>query len=268
MRKESKIQPTVASVAEAIERFAPKRLQEDYDNAGLQVGSPDQHVTGVLLCLDVTEQVLQEARERKCNLIVSHHPLLFKGLKELTGATPAQRIVIGALRDGIAIYSAHTNLDSARDGVSYEMAHILGLEDLRPLEPRPDSEYEGLGIIGNIKPVPAIEFLRLVKDDFDVKCLRYSAASPHLVIRKVALCGGSGASFIRKAIAEHADAIVTADVKYHDFTDNSDRILIADIGHYESELCARKILSRIIRESFPDCQALFSQTDRNPVAYL
>lgn len=268
MNKEIHNLPTVAAVAEAIERFAPKRLQEDFDNAGLQVGSPSQSVTGVLLCLDVTEPVLQEARERKCNLIVSHHPLLFKGLRELTGATAAQRIVIGALSAGVAIYSAHTNLDSARDGVSYEMAHLLGLENPRPLDPKPGSEDEGLGIIGNISPVPAMEFLRRVKESFDVKCLRYSAASPHLVIRRVALCGGSGASFIRKAIEEKADVIVTGDVKYHDFTDYSDRLLIADIGHYESELCARKILSRIIRESFPDCQALFSQTERNPVAYL
>lgn len=259
---------TVSDVAAAIEAFAPKSLQESYDNAGLQVGDPAMPVSGILLCLDVTEDIVREAGERKCNLIVSHHPLLFKGLKEITGATPVQRIVIEALRLGIAIYSAHTNLDSAREGVSYEMAHILGLTNLAPLEPRSDSADEGLGIAGDISPVPAIEFLRRLKETFGVKCLRYSARSPQLVIRKVAVCGGSGASFIRNAIDRNADIIVTGDVKYHDFTDYGDRIIIADIGHYESELCSRKILSRIIRERYPECQTLFAQSDRNPVAYM
>ena len=242
---------TVRDIAAAIEDFAPKSLQESYDNAGLQVGNPDATVSGILLCLDVTEDIVREAEERKCNLIVSHHPLLFKGLKEITGATPAQRIVIEALRLGISIYSAHTNLDSAREGVSYEMAHILGLKSLSPLEPRSGSP-----------------FLRKLKDRFDVKCLRYSARSPQLVIRRVAVCGGAGASFITNAMALGADVIVTGDVKYHDFTDHGDRMLIADIGHYESELCSRRILSRIIRARYPECQTLFAQTDRNPVSYL
>ncbi len=172
------------------------------------------------------------------------------------------------MRLGISIYSAHTNLDSAREGVSYEIAHILGLKSLSPLEPRSGSPEEGLGIVGDIDPIPAMEFLRKLKDRFDVKCLRYSARSPQLVIRRVAVCGGAGASFITNAMALGADVIVTGDVKYHDFTDHGDRMLIADIGHYESELCSRRILSRIIRARYPECQTLFAQTDRNPVSYL
>ena len=266
--KETIIQPTVADIASAIEAFAPRGLQEDYDNAGLQVGDPEMPVSGILLCLDVTEEILAEARERKCNLIVSHHPLLFRGLKQITGATPPQRMVIEALRHNIAIYSAHTNLDSAPEGVSYEIAHILGMRNLVPLEPREGLEGVGLGIVGDIAPAPAIEFLRRVKECFDVRALRYSARSPQLVIRRVAVCGGAGASLIRKAIEAGADVIVTGDVKYHDFTDFGDRILIADIGHYESELCTRKLLSRIIRERYPDSQTLFAITDKNPVNYL
>ncbi len=266
--KENALQPTVADIASAIESFAPRWLQENYDNAGLQIGDPAMPVTGILLCLDVTEEILSEARERKCNLIVSHHPLLFRGLKQITGATPSQRIVIEALRRNIAIYSAHTNLDSARQGVSYEMAHILGMYNLTPLEPREGHEGIGLGIVGDINPAPAIEFLRHIKESFDVKTLRYSARSPQLVIRRVAVCGGAGASLICKAIELGTDIIVTGDVKYHDFTDHGDNILIADIGHYESELCSRKILSRIIREKYPDSQTLFAVSDKNPVNYL
>lgn len=266
--KETIIQPTVADIASAIEAFAPRRLQEDYDNAGLQVGDPGMPVSGILLCLDVTEEIVAEARERKCNLIVSHHPLLFRGLKQITGATPSQRIVIEALRHNIAIYSAHTNLDSAREGVSYEIAHILDVRNAEPLEPKEGFDGVGLGVVGDIVPSPAIEFLRRVKESFDVRSLRYSARSPQLVIRKVAICGGAGASLIRKAIEAGADVIVTGDVKYHDFTDYGDSILIADIGHYESELCTRKLLSRIIREKYPDSQTLFALTDKNPVNYL
>lgn len=264
MSKDIKVQDICA----AIETFAPKRFQEDYDNAGLQVGNPKQTVTGVLLCLDVTEDVVREAMKRQCNMIVSHHPLLFRGLKEVTGATASQRIVIEAILNGIAIYSAHTNLDSAWEGVSYEMAHMLGLTDITPLAPREDDPRAGLGVIADIRPVPAIQFLRKVKETFAVKCMRFSAQSPQLVIRRVAACSGSGASFIRTAIAEKADVIVTADVKYHDFADYGPLILIADIGHYESEICTKKIFSRIIREKFLDCVTYFAESDRNPVGYM
>ena len=259
----------VRDIAKAIEEFAPLRLQEGYDNAGLQVGSPDSHVSAVLLCLDVTEDTLKEAKERSCNLIVSHHPLIFHGLKNLTGADSTQRIVMEALKEGIAIYSAHTNLDSASDGVSYEMAHDLNLRHLEVLVPSEKDSSVGLGIIGEYEsPVPQREFLRKVKETFSVKALRYSAQTQHLVIKKVALCGGSGASFIREAIARGADAYISGDFKYHDYTSYGSELLIADIGHHESELCSRKILSRIIREAFPDCVTYFADSETNPIKIL
>lgn len=126
---------TVKDIADAIETFAPLPLQEDYDNAGLQVGFRDRHVNAVMLCLDVTNEVLEEAIRRKCDMIVSHHPLIFRGLKNLTGADETQRIAIRALEAGVAIYSAHTNLDSAWNGVSHEMAHMLGVTDIEVLCP-------------------------------------------------------------------------------------------------------------------------------------
>ena len=258
----------VRDISNAIENFAPIRLQEDYDNAGLQVGDSDMEVSAVLLCLDVTEEILQEAIERSCNMIISHHPLIFRGLKNVTGKDPIQRIVIEALRNNVAIYSAHTNLDSAREGVSHEIGNILNLSDMKVLDPKPDDPSVGIGVIGDMKPTPKLEFLRRLKEKFNVKALKYSAHSPKLVIKRPAVCGGSGAFLIKKAIEEGADAIVTGDVKYHDFTSFGDDILIADIGHYESELCSSKIFSRIIRDRFPEMVVYFAEKESNPIAFL
>lgn len=258
----------VKDIAKAIEDYAPKRLQESYDNSGLQIGNPDMTVTAVLLCLDVTEDILAEASRRQCNMIVSHHPLLFSGLKQITGATPTQRIAMQALRDNIAIYAAHTNLDATKEGVSYEIAHSLNLTDIVPLCPNQDNPATGLGAIGNISPTPKLEFLRKVKDTLNIANLKYSAQSPHIVIRKVALCGGSGASFIREAIAQGADAFLSGDFKYHDYTSYGYAILLADIGHFESELCSKKLFSRIIREAYPDCVTYFADSESNPIDYI
>lgn len=260
--------PKVKEIAAAIETFAPRHLQESYDNAGLQVGDPDMEVSAALLCLDVTEEILAEARERQCNMVISHHPLLFKGLKEITGRTATERIVMNAIREDIAVYSAHTNLDSAWEGVSHEMAHMLNLDNIRVLEPHPGNPVAGLGVVGDLKPTPKLQFMRRLKDTFKVRSLRYSAQSPQLVVRKVAVVGGSGASLIRAAIAAGADAIVTGDVKYHDFTTYGQDIIIADIGHYESEICTQKIFSRILRDRYPDFTAYFAESDTNPINYM
>ena len=258
----------VKDIAAIIEEFAPRDLQESYDNVGLQVGNPEQEVSGVLVCLDVTEDVINEAKERECNLIVSHHPLIFKGLKNLTGADATQRLVIEALKNDISVYSAHTNLDSVWDGVSHEIARKLGVKKLEVLEPQINHPNAGLGVVGNISPLPKIEFLRKIKETFKVGALRYSAQSPSVVVRRVAVCGGSGASLISVAIKANADILVTGDVKYHDFTSYGDEIIIADIGHYESELCSREILSRVIREKFPELTIYSSDTEANPIKIL
>lgn len=256
------------NIAKAIERFAPLDLQESYDNAGLQVGDMKAQVEAVLLCLDVTEDILNEAIERGCNLIVTHHPLIFKGIKRLTGRTATERIIASAIRHDIAIYSAHTNLDSTFEGVSYEMAHRLGMRDVSPLCPNLDNPKTGLGVIGTVKPTPTLEFLRKVKEIFDVKNLKFSDESRHLVVRKVALCGGAGASMIGDAVTAGADVYVTGDLKYHDFTTFATDIVLADIGHYESELCSLKIFSRILRENFPGLAVLTAKTENNPIKIL
>lgn len=259
---------TVYDIASAIEAFAPLPLQESYDNAGMQVGRGDRNVNAVMLCLDVTAEVLEEAIRRQCEMIVSHHPLIFHGLKSLTGADETQRIVMRALEAGVAIYSAHTNLDSTWNGVSHEMAHILGLSDISVLEPAEGNPRAGLGVVGSITPTPKLELLRRIKEKFNVGCLRYSSQSSTLVVKRVALCGGSGGSLIRRALDAGVDLYVTADVKYHDFATYGQRMVIADIGHYESELCSMRIFSRIIRGRYPDIVVYFSDDQRNPVGVM
>lgn len=257
--------PKVKEIADAIEEFAPRFLQESYDNAGLQVGDAEMPVSAALLCLDVTEDVMKEAKQRGCNMVISHHPLLFSSLCRVTGVTPVERIVSDAIRSNIAIYAAHTNLDSAWQGVSYEIAHTLGLSDIEVLEPKPDNTSVGLGVIGNVKATPVLEFLRMAKDAFKVRDLRFGGPSRHLVVKRVAICGGAGASLIRTAKAKGADTFITGDLKYHDFTTWSPEILLADIGHFESELCTKKIFSRIIREKFPNFVVYFSEVEKNPI---
>ncbi len=258
----------VKDITDVIEKFAPCNLQEYYDNTGLQIGDPDMNVSAALLCLDITEEIFNEAKARQCNMIISHHPLLFTGLKSVTGKDAIQRIVIRAIKENIAIYSAHTNLDSTWNGVSHEIAHSLNLKDIEVLEPKESDNKSGLGVVGNISPLPKLEFLRNLKEIFKVKSLRFSSQSPQLVIRRVAICGGAGISLINAAKNANADVIVTGDVKYHDFTTHANDILIADIGHYESELCTKKIFSRIIREKFPNFVTYFAETEKNPINYL
>lgn len=258
----------VKDIARAIEEFAPRSLQESYDNAGLQIGDSEMAVQSVMICLDVTEDILREAAARDCNLIVSHHPLLFSGLRQIVGRTVIQRIAAEAIRRDIAIYAAHTNLDSAREGVSYEIAHMLDVRDLRVLEPNAADPSAGLGVIGTVSAIPKLEFLRKVKDKFAVSSLRYSDPNSRLVIRKVAVCGGAGASLIKEAFEAGADAYVTGDIKYHDFTTWGPELVLADIGHYESELCAEKILARIIRGGFPELNICFSESESNPVSFM
>lgn len=258
----------VKDIARAVEDFAPRSLQESYDNAGLQVGDEMMPVHSVMICLDVTEDIMKEAAARDCDMIVSHHPLLFSGLKQIAGKTVTQRIVAEAIKKGIAVYSAHTNLDSAREGVSYEIAHMLGVRDLRVLEPHAADSATGLGVVGTVRAVPKLEFLRKVKEVFGVACLRYSDPNSKLVVRRVAVCGGAGASLIREAFEAGADAYVTGDVRYHDFTTWGSELVLADIGHYESELCAEKILGRILRDNSPGLTVCFSETEANPVSFM
>lgn len=264
----------IRDITDAIEQYAPLRLQEEWDNAGIQVGDPEAEVTGVLLCTDATESVVSEAIDRGFNLVISHHPLIFRGLKKIMGRTPVERTVAMAIKHDITIYSAHTNMDSAWQGVSFRMADKIGMTGVTFLDDNRvdpygdgDSTQAGCGVIGDIEPMTAREVLKRVKEAFEVGAVRYSGNADTMVSR-VALCGGAGGFLLDKAVQLGAQLYVTADMRYHDFLDNSQRIVVADIGHYESEHFTKEIFLEIIQKKNPTFAVAFAKNETNQVNYL
>lgn len=362
----------ISDIIQVIETFAPLRYQEGYDNAGLLFGNPNWEVTNVLLTLDTTEAVIDEAIEKGCNLIIAHHPIVFGGLKKITGRNYVERVAIKAIKNDIAVYAAHTNLDNVRNGVSRMLADRFALRDCQVLEPKKDllcklytfvpheaadnvrkalfaagaghignySEcsfnakgqgsfkgadntnpfvgspgqihfeeetkleiifpiylesriikalleshpYEevaydivklenaysqvGSGLIGTLpEPLDEMDFLRLVKEQTGTGCVRYTPLRGKKV-RKVAVCGGAGSFLLKKAIAAGADAYISADFKYHEFFDAENQLIIADIGHFESEQFTVELFYIILTENFRNFAPLKSSIRTNPVNYL
>lgn len=362
----------IKEIVNALEIFAPLPLQDGFDNAGLQIGLTDAEATGALLCLDVTEAVVDEAITLGYNLIVSHHPLIFKGYKSITGRDYVERCILKAIKNDIVIFSMHTNLDNAPQGVNFKIAEIIGLKNLRILEPKANqllklvtfvpealadevrnalfaagcgcignydscsynlegkgtfraqpgthpfcgeigelhTEHEvrietvlpaylqekvqkalieahpyeepaydfyplqnewaqaGSGLVGELEePETETDFLRRVKKLFEVGCVKHSRMTGRL-IQKVALCGGAGAFLLPKAVGAHADVFLTGEVKYHDYFSYENDILIAEIGHYESEQYTKDLLYSIIREKFPTLDVQLTRVNTNPIKYL
>ncbi len=350
----------------------PPAFQEAYDNCGLLTGNPEQDVKGILLCLDSTETVLDEAIKNECNLIIAHHPILFNPIKKLTGKNYAERVIIKAIKHDIAIYAMHTNLDNIADGVNCKIAEIIGLQNptvLRPKKgllcklvtfcPRDKADeirnaifaagggmiggydqcsfngqgigtfragehtnpyigkkgkihyeneerietiipsyledsvissllrahpYEevaydiyplsnshpqiGSGMIGNLaKPMKEKNFLAMIMEKMHLECIRYSPLTGRKV-EMVAICGGSGSFLLPDAISVGAQVLITSDFKYHQFFDADGKILIADIGHYESERFTPQIVYTLLKEKFPTFAIQISKTNTNPVNYL
>lgn len=363
--------PRISDILSSIERYAPRSLQESYDNAGLQIGDTENEAKAALLCIDVTEETVDEAIAKGCNLIISHHPVLFKGTKCISNRDEQGRIIIKAIKNGITIYSAHTNMDNTYNGVSFKIAEKLEMTDVSVLskqegkfyklnvfvpeshaellrkamaeagagqlgnydscsfschgegrfraldganpfvgnkdevhmepevcqeylveaykkdriinamiaahpyeEPAYDlihlaneSKYTGSGVVGFIPPTPVADFLKILKRKFNTGTIKYSKGNSDF-IKKIAICGGSGAFLIPDAIACGADIYITGDVKYHDFTTFGSQIIIADIGHYESEQFTKDIFYKIIRENFPNFVLYYPEKDYNPINYL
>ena len=362
----------IKEIIQTIEQLAPLSLQEHYDNSGVQVGDVNREVNGILLAIDVTENVIDEAISLGCNLIISHHPIAFKPLKSLTGRTYIERCLMQAIKNEIVIYSAHTNLDNALGGVNYKLARMLELENVKILQPKEDAllkfvttvpeqyadsarnaifnagagnignydscsynllgegtfrageganpyvgekdelhfekevrietmipimkkeevlrallavhPYEepvfdlypitnewgrhGSGVVGELpEPMPAQEFLYMLKDIFNLPTISHSKIQGKDIL-DVAICGGSGAFLIPKAISYGADAFITGEAKYNDFYDVEDKILLSVVGHYESEICTKEIFYEIISEKFPTFALHKSAFDSNPVKYL
>lgn len=260
---------TVKDIMNCITEIAPLQWQEDYDNAGLQVGDLNAEVHKALIALDVTEELVEEAVAKQCDLIVSHHPLIFRGLKHLTPQTYIERVVMKAIKYDIAIVSMHTNLDNSYLGVSRMLADKLGLTNLHLLQPyEADPELCGAGMIGELaSPLEETEFLNLVANTLNSPCLRHSALTGKK-IQKVALCGGAGTPFMPDALRQKADAYLTADVKYHDFFTPEGNILLVDGGHFETEQFTKELIKVLIKKKIPNFAAEIAETNTNAVHYF
>lgn len=258
-------------VFDFLESIAPLHLQEKYDNSGLLIGSADQEVTGALICLDCTEEVLDEAVAKGCNLVISHHPAIFYGVKRITGANATERIIRKAIQHDLVIYAAHTNLDNTlTHGVNERIARRLGLDIDSILRPMPGSidPMLGAGIIGYFSsPLTESQFLHLLKDLMKAKVVRHTRLTNRL-IQKIAVCGGSGSFLMEDARKAGAHALVTADFKYHNFFDAQDDLLVCDIGHYESEQYTINLLQELISGNFSTFAAHCTGINTNPVHYF
>lgn len=258
----------IKDILDVLEAVAPPHLQESYDNAGLIVGDPEATLHGVLFCLDSTEPVVEEAIRKGCNLVVAHHPIVFRGLKRLNGATYVERTVIQAIRNDIALYAIHTNLDNVhQQGVNAKIAQKLGLLHTRILAPKPGMTDIGAGLLGELAaPMPETDFLQHVKETLRSGCVRHTALRQKNVHR-VAVCGGSGSFLLPDALRAGADAFVSADFKYHEFFDADGRLVIADVGHYESEQFTIELLFELVHEKFPNFALHLTEQYTNPVFY-
>lgn len=280
-----------------LEGMAPLTVQENWDNSGLQIGCSDKEIRKVLVCLDLTEAVLDEAESIGADLVISHHPLIFKGLKSIAGNTYQERCVRKAILSDIAVYSAHTSLDNAFGGVNHKIASLLGLSSLRWLDSGESAEgcdekcggaaegkcggateekcggadavarASGSGLIGELKePVAAAEFLHTVKTIFDVKALKHSPLSSTTTIRSVALCGGAGAFLLPQAVAKGADCFISGEFHYHDYFDPG--TLLIELGHYESEQFTQDLLKESLEKAFPELEIVKTSVNTNPQEWL
>ena len=363
--------PKIKEVIRFLEQVAPPAYQESYDNCGLLTGNAEAELTGVLITLDTLEEVIDEAISQNCNLIVSHHPVIFKGLKKLTGSNYVERTIIKAIKNDIAVYAIHTNLDSVLHGVNHKIAEKLGLINLKILSPKkqllkklvafiPSEATDnvmkelyaaGAGHIGNysecsfrveglgtFKPnqaanptignadelefvkenrvevifpgyledkivtaliqahpyeepaydifllenshkevgagllgelpvaVSELDFLMNLKEKMNVPLVRHTAFLEKKVT-KIAICGGSGSFLLKDAIKAKSDFFVTADFKYHEFFDAEKKIVIADIGHYESEIYTKELIYEILSKKFTNIALILSKVFSNPIRY-
>jgi len=362
----------IAEIISYIESQFPLEFQEDYDNSGLIIGDKEQTISSVLLSFDVSEDIVDEAIEKKCNLIITHHPIIFSGLKKITGKNYVERIVIKAIQNNIAIYSAHTNLDSVQGGINTMICKKIGLNNCKVLAPKSnflkkivtfvpernatevrqalfdagagyigdydycsyniegsgsfralensnpfvgkkgelhfekeirietvfpkhlqtqilealfeahpyeevaydiyplDNLYDkaGMGMIGELKKsISEISFLKMLKAEFNANVIRHSKLLGNR-IKKVAVCGGSGSFLLKNAMAQKADIFVSGDFKYHEFFDANDKIVIADIGHFESEQFAVNIFYELLTKKISNFAFFLSDKNYNPINYF
>ena len=263
---------TIAAVTQYLESIAPLSYQAGYDNAGLLVGSPQTQVSGILVTLDVTPKVLEEAKAHQCNLIITHHPPIFQPIRQLSDQGFTTQVITFAIQHQIALYAIHTNLDHLPNGVNQTLGHKIGLQDLRILQPipkpQPDPGYPiGAGMIGQLPtPLSPDRFLAHLQQKLQLACIRYTFTS-QTAIEQVAICGGSGSFLIPVARARNAHAFVTADLKYHQCFQSDAKMMLADIGHYESEIGTQELLYQLLSTKFTNIALRQASTITNPIRY-
>lgn len=259
----------IREITDVLERFAPLALQASYDNSGLIVGRPDDQVRRALLAVDVSDEVMDEAEREGCDLILTHHPLVFHPLKRFNSSGYVERCVERAIRSRTALYACHTNLDSVCDGMSWRLARLLGVEAPQVLQPASVEEpCTGFGVVGTLpRPMAAEAFLRDMQRRLGLRVIRHSAITPP-VVRRVAVCTGAGGSLIGLARRAGAEMYVTSDLRYNDFMEPDGALTVADIGHFESEYCAIDLLYDILSENLINFAVRKSDSSRNPVHYL
>ncbi|MEM9737770.1 MAG: Nif3-like dinuclear metal center hexameric protein [Bacteroidota bacterium] len=265
---------TIRTVTDYLETISPVSYQESYDNAGLVVGYPTTEVRGILTTLDITEQVLEEAVVQGCNLVISHHPLIFRPLYKVDQGSVGRAITY-AIQNKLALYSLHTNLDYVMGGVNTALGKRLGLSNLSFLKRLPipsDSSVvssldRGAGMIGSLpQPLSEEDFLAYLKEKLSLTTFRYSSTRKQS-IQQVAIAGGVGIGLLPDALAASADAFVTADIKYHQFLDSDYQLLLVDIGHYESEVHVKTLLAHYLSEKFNKIVLKESTIISNPIKY-
>lgn len=258
---------TIKDVTNFLEEIAPLNQAEDFDNVGLLIGEDTTKVSGVLVTLDTLEETIDEAISKNCNLVVSFHPIIFSGLKKINGNTYVERVVLKAIQNNIAIYATHTALDNSKVGVSAKMCEVLGLTNQKILIPKEDKNT-GMGMIGELQePMSENDFLNYTKMIFNTECIRHSNTIGKS-IQKVAVLGGSGSFAIENALIKKADAYISADFKYHDFFKAEEKILLIDVGHYESEQFTKNLLVEYLTKKFTSFAVILSEKSTNPIYYL
>lgn len=258
-------------VIDFLETIAPLHLQESYDNSGLLIGHADRVVHGVLVCLDCTDAVLDEAISKGCNMIVSHHPAIFYGVKKITGRNMTERIIEKAIKNDLLLYAIHTNLDNTlANGVNEQIARKLGLEIdgiLRGISGDPNPMV-GAGLVGYFSdPMTEKQFLQRLKEKMKTPVIRHTRLMDK-PIQKVAVCGGSGSFLMEDAKKAGVQALVTADLKYHQFFDAENELFLCDIGHYESEQYTIELIQTLLSGNFPTFAAHCTEINTNPVQYF
>ena len=254
-------------IIKIIETWSPKSFSEDFDNVGLIVGDQNSEVTKALITIDTTERVVDEALKKKCNLIISFHPIIFHGLKKLTEETYVERTVRKAIKNNVNIYALHTNLDNHPKGVNYMISKKIGLKKTSFLIPNKNPDI-GMGMIGYIeKPMKEKDFLIYVRKKMNSNFIKHSNFTGNQ-IKKIAVVGGSGSFAIENALNENVNCLITSDLKYHDYFKSEDKILLVDIGHYESEQFTKDVILDFLNKKIPKFACVKSNTITNPVNYF